>query len=258
MTVPTTASSLPVHPPAVAPFIPIASPEIGEEEVRNVMECLRSSWISSRGEFIDRFEEAFAHYCDARHAIACNTGTAALHAALWAAGVRSGDEVIVPSLTYIATANAVRYCGAEPVFADSDPETWNIDPTDVERRITPRTRAIVPVHLFGVPADLGSLTALASAHGVAVIEDAAEAHGAMYDGRPVGAQGLVGIFSFYGNKIITTGEGGMVVTDDDGVAARCRLFKGQGQAPNQTYVFPVVGQNYRMTNIEAAIGLAQL
>lgn len=238
--------------------IPVSAPTFTGREAEYVQDCLDSTWISSRGEYIGRFERRFAEVCGGEHAVACNTGTAALHLAMLALGIGPGDEVIVPTLTYVASANAVRYCGAAVKFVDSLPETWNLDPKDVARKIGPQTRAIVAVHLYGEPADLASLLELADEHGVSLIEDAAEAHGASYRGRPVGAVGTIGTFSFYGNKIVTTGEGGMVVTNDVALADRVRLFKGQGQAFDRTFWHPVIGYNYRMTNIEAAIGLAQL
>jgi perosamine synthetase len=173
-------------------------------------------------------------------------------------GVGPGDEVIVPTLTYVATANAVVYCGAQPVFVDSEPDTWNIDPSLIEEKITSRTKGIIVVHLYGHPVDMDPVLATAEKHGLFVVEDAAEAHGAEYKGRRVGTLGVIGTFSFYGNKIITTGEGGMIVTNDESLAANIRQLKGQGMDPKRRYWFPIVGYNYRMTNIEAAIGLAQL
>ena len=236
----------------------VAQPRLAGNEKKYVLDCLESNWISSIGKYITAFEEAFASFCGARHAIATNNGTTALHLALVALGVRPGDEVIVPTVTYIATANAVRYCGATPVLADVCPGTMNLDPADIERRITDRTRGIIPVHLYGHPADMDAINAIAERHGLWVVEDAAEAHGAEIHGRRVGGLGTCATFSFFGNKIITTGEGGMVTTDDDELAARLRLYRGQGMDPARRYWFPVVGYNYRMTNIQAAIGLAQL
>ncbi|MEO6377533.1 MAG: DegT/DnrJ/EryC1/StrS family aminotransferase, partial [Caulobacteraceae bacterium] len=197
-------------------------------------------------------------YCGVKHAIATNNGTTALHVALVALGVGAGDEVIVPSLTYIATANAVKYCNGAPVLVDNDPITFNIDPADIEAAITPRTKGIIPVHLYGHPADMDAINAVAKKHGLFVLEDAAEAAGASYKGRKTGGLGDVATFSFFGNKIITTGEGGMVTTDDDALAARIRLLRGQGMDSERRYWFPVIGYNYRMTNIQAAIGLGQL
>ena len=238
--------------------IPVAAPALVGREKEYVLDCLESTWISSSGEYISRFENGFAEFCGVRHALSCTNGTVSLHLALLALGVGPGDEVIVPTLTYVATGNTVLYCGATPVFMDAEPDTWNLDSGRLQEAITPRTKAIVVVHLYGHPTDMDPVLALARKHGIAVVEDAAEAHGALYRDRRVGTIGDIATFSFYGNKIITTGEGGMVVTDDDELAARVRLLKGQGQDPERRYWFPVVGFNYRMTNIAAAIGLAQL
>ncbi len=238
--------------------IPVAAPVLDGRETEYVMECLTTGWISSLGRFIGDFEAAFAAYCGVRHAVACNNGTTALHLALVALGVQPGDEVIVPTLTYIASANTVSYCGATPVFVDSDPVTFNMDPAQLEAKITPRTKGIMPVHLYGQSADMDPIRSLAARHGLFVLEDAAEAIGATYRGRRAGALGDCAAFSFFGNKIITTGEGGMVTTNDDALAARLRLYRNQGMDPARRYWFPVIGFNYRMTNIAAAIGLAQL
>ena len=243
---------------AKPPRIPVAQPVLDGRETEYVMECMQTSWISSNGRFITLFEQAFADYCGVKHAIATNNGTTALHVALVSLGVGAGDEVIVPSLTYIATANTVKYCNATPVLVDNDPVTFNIDPADIEAAITPRTKGIIPVHLYGHPADMDAINAVAKKHGLFVLEDAAEAAGASYKGRKTGGLGDVATFSFFGNKIITTGEGGMVSTDDDALAARIRLLRGQGMDPERRYWFPVIGYNYRMTNIQAAIGLGQL
>lgn len=239
-------------------FLPVAEPVLSGNERAYVLDCLDTNWISSNGSYIDRFETSFARFCGVREAISICNGTAALHVALLALGVGPGDEVIVPTLTYVATANAVTYCGAKPVFVDVDPDTWNIDAGQIEGRITPCTRGMIVVHLFGHPADMDPILELAARHGLFVLEDAAEAHGAEYKGRRVGSLGHAATFSFYGNKIITTGEGGMITTDDEALARRMRQIKGQGQDPDRRYWFPIVGYNYRMTNIEAAIGLAQL
>lgn len=239
-------------------FIPVASPALIGNEKKYVLDCIESSWISSNGAYIERFEAAFAEFCGTRHAIAVCNGTVALHVALLALGIGPGDEVIVPTLTFVATPNAVSYCGARPVFIDSEPDTWNLDVRQLESKITSRTKAIIPVHLFGHPVDMGPLLEVAARHNLFVIEDAAEAHGAEYKGQRVGGLGHIGTFSFYGNKIITTGEGGMIVTNDDALARRMRQLKGQGQDFEKRYWFPILGYNYRMTNIQAAIGLAQL
>ncbi|MDG2521279.1 DegT/DnrJ/EryC1/StrS family aminotransferase [Caulobacter segnis] len=240
------------------PRISVAAPVLDGREREYVNECLDTTWISSVGRFISEFEKAFADYCGVRHAIACNNGTTALHLALTALGLKAGEEVIVPSLTYIASANSVSYCGATPVLAENETRTFNIDPADIEALITPRTRGIMPVHLYGHPAEMDSINAIAKKHNLFVIEDAAEAVGAQYKGRMTGSLGDVGVFSFFGNKIITTGEGGMVTTNDDELAAKLRLLRGQGMDPARRYWFPIIGFNYRMTNIQAAIGLAQL
>lgn len=239
-------------------FIPVAVPNFIGNEKKYVDDCIDTTWISSVGKYVTTFENSFADYMDVEHAIACCNGTVALHVPLIALGLQPGDEVILPSLTYIATANCVKYCGATPVFADCLPDTWNIDPSDIERKITPRTKGIMPVHLYGNPCDMDSIMAIAKKHNLFVLEDAAECHGATYNGKKVGSFGDAAAFSFFGNKIITTGEGGMVVTNNRKLDEHMRIIKGQGQDPNRRYWFIEVGYNYRMTNIAAAIGLAQL
>jgi perosamine synthetase len=239
-------------------WIPVAAPALVGREREYVLDCVDSTWISSTGQYIERFESAFAEFCGVRHAVSCCNGTVAVHLALLAHGIGPGDEVIVPTLTYVATANPVVYCGAQPVFVDSEPRTWNMDPQRIAEAITPRTRGIVVVHLYGHPVDMDPVLELAKRHGLWVVEDAAEAHGATYRGRRVGAMSSLAAFSFYGNKVITTGEGGMVVCDDDALSSLVRQLHGQGQDPQRRYWFPMIGFNYRMTNIEAAIGLAQL
>lgn len=238
--------------------IPVAVPNFIGNEKKYVDECMDTVWISSVGKYISAFESKYADYFDVRHALSCCNGTVALHLPLLAMGIGPGDEVIVPTFTYIATANAVAYCGATPVFCDCDPQTWNLDVEDAKRRITKKTKAIIPVHMYGNPCDMDGVMALARENGLYVIEDAAECHGAAYRGRKAGTIGDVGTFSFFGNKIITTGEGGMIVTNHDEMQEKMRMLKGQGQDPSRRYWFTDVGYNYRMTNIEAAIGLAQL
>ena len=238
--------------------ISVSRPTLAGNERKYVDECLDTSWVSSLGRFIPAFETEFARYCGVGHALSCNNGTTALHLALLGMGCGPGHEVIVPTLTYVASANTVTYCGAKPVLVDAEPRTMNLDPAQVEALITPRTRAIMAVHLYGHPADMAPLADIARRFGLALVEDAAEAHGAHYRGRMAGALADIGTFSFFGNKIITTGEGGMITTSDGDVAARLRLLRGQGMDPQKRYWFPIVGYNYRMTNIQAAIGLAQM
>lgn len=238
--------------------IPVAQPVLGGNERKYVLDCIDSNWISSNGKYIGRFEAAFAEFCGVKHAVAINNGTTALHLALVCMDVQPGDEVIIPTVTYIATANAVRYCGGIPVLVDVCPDTMNIDPAAIEAKITPRTRGIIPVHLYGHPAEMDAVNEIAARHKLWVLEDAAEAHGAEVRGRRVGSLGTCATFSFFGNKIVTTGEGGMITTNDDALAEKLRLFRGQGMDPKRRYWFQVVGYNYRMTNIAAAIGLAQM
>lgn len=238
-------------------MIPIAEPWLGEEELTNVTEAVKSGWISSKGRFILDFEKEFARYCRVRHGVATANGTVALHLALVALGIGRGDEVIVPTLSFIATANAVTYTGAKPVFIDSHPDYWCIDHQKIQQSMTPRTKAIIPVHLYGHPCDMDAIMDIARQHNLYVIEDAAEAHGAKYKDKTVGSFGHVGCFSFYGNKIITTGEGGLCLTNDDQLAEKMRTLRDHGMDPNKRYWHDMVGFNYRMTNMQAAVGLAQ-
>lgn len=240
------------------PKISVATPDLGGNEERYVVEALKSTWISSTGPYIQRFESRFAELCGTHTAVGVCNGTVALHLALLALDVRPGDEVLVPSLTYVATANAVRYVGAEPVFVDVDPATWCIDPEKIEASITRRTKAIIPVHLYGHPADMDAINHIAAIHGLWVVEDAAEAHFARYKGRPVGSLASLATFSFYGNKIITCGEGGALTTNDAQLELRIRTLRGQGVDPNRRYFFPVSGYNFRLTNVACALLCAQL
>lgn len=235
---------------------PIGSPFIGELERSRVAETLSAGRLT-QGPTVERFEETLAEYLGVRHVVACSSGTAALHLALRALGVGPGDEVLVPDLSFVATANAVVYCGATPVLVDVEPSTWNISLTDADKKVSARTKAIVAVHLYGLPCDLDALRWFADAHGIEVVEDAAEALGGSWKGQPCGTQSACGTFSFYANKIVTTGEGGAVVTHDDALAASLRLFRGQGQSPNRRYWHTETGFNYRMSDVHAAIGLAQ-
>lgn len=238
--------------------IPVYEPDLGPAERRYLLDCIDHGWISGIGEYVDRFERAFSGFCEARHGIATCNGTVAIDLALATLGIGSGDEVIIPNLTFVATANAIRHVGADPVMVDCEPTTWNIDPRQIEAAITPRTKAIMAVHLYGHPADMQPILDIARRHKLYVIEDAAEAHGALYKGRRVGALGDIGCFSFYGNKIVTAGEGGMLVLNDDALAARARLLRGQAMDPNRQYWHTEVGYNFRMTNLQAAIGLGQV
>ena len=240
------------------PRIPVYQPDLSGKEREYVLECLDSTWISSKGRFIPEFESGFARFIGASHAVSVSNGTVALHVALHTLGIGPGDEVIVPTLTYIASVNAIRYVGATPVFCDSRADTWQMDPEEVERRITPRTRAVMAVHLYGGACEMTKFVELCERHHLKLVEDCAEAIGTRIEGRHVGTFGDVATFSFFGNKTITTGEGGMVVCKDAGLDDRIRRLRGQGLAQNREYWHDIVGYNYRMTNICAAIGLAQL
>jgi perosamine synthetase len=252
----TPAAANAAAPPA-AP-IPLVRPYFGRHAARYYQECLDSGWVSSKGRFIAEFEHAFADFNGSRHALAVSNATVALHLALVAMGIGPGDEVIVPALTFAATINVVLHAGATPVIVDIDPDTWNIAPAAIRAAITPRTRAIIPVHLYGYPAEMPAILEIAAQHKLQVLEDAAEAHGAQYGGRRVGAFGRAGVFSFYGNKIITTGEGGIVVTDDDALYQRMLVLRDHGMSRDTRYLHTEVGYNYRMTNPQAALGLAQM
>ena len=209
-------------------FIPVAEPVFGGNELKYVSECVLSGWVSSVGKYVTEFEELFAGFCNAKYAVSTSNRTCALHLALLTLGIGEGDEVIVPSLSFISTANAVCFTGAKPVFVDCEREFWNIDVSQIEKNITDKTKAIIPVHLYGHPADMDEINRVAKKHNLKVIEDAAEAHGALYKDRKVGALSDVGVFSFFGNKTITTGEGGMVVTDDYDLAQKIRLYRDHG------------------------------
>lgn len=238
--------------------IPIAHPTIGKEEEKLVLDGIRSGWISSIGKYIQEFEEKFARFSNAKYGITTSNGTTALHLSLVAAGIGHGDEVIVPSMTFVATANAVSYTGAKPVFVDSEFESWNIDPEKIKEKINKRTRAIIPVHLYGHPAQMGIINSIAKKYELFVIEDAAEAHGAMYKSKKVGSMSDMACFSFYGNKIITTGEGGMVLTSNKQLSKKLIMLRDHGVSGRRKYYHPHIGFNYRMTNLQAALGVAQL
>jgi perosamine synthetase len=244
--------------PPFGRVIPVCEPFLAGRERAYVDECLETNWISSKGRFIGRFEEAFAAACGVRHGIACSNGTAALHLMLHALGIGPGDEVIVPTMNIISGANTVRLTGATPVFVDSEPRTWNVDVARIPERITGRTRAILAVHLYGHPCNMESIRALAAERDLWVIEDAAEAFGATVHGRPAGSLGDVAGFSLYANKIITTGEGGMIVTDDADLARLLRSLRDLAFADETHFWHHYLGFNYRLTNLQAAIGLAQI
>ncbi|TGQ72648.1 MAG: DegT/DnrJ/EryC1/StrS family aminotransferase [Mesorhizobium sp.] len=237
---------------------PVYQPYLAGNVSRYVNDCLDSGWISSRGEFVPRFEVAFAEFIGANEATSVANGTVAIHLVLDALGIGPGDEVIVPTLTYIATVNTILQIGATPVFVDSVGSTLQMDPVAVELAVTSRTRAIMAVHLYGHPCDLTSIVATCRKHDLLLIEDCAEAFGSKWEGRHVGTFGDAATFSFFGNKTITTGEGGMVVTRDPEIMKRCRRLKNQGVSSNREYWHDILAYNYRMTNIQAAIGLAQL
>jgi perosamine synthetase len=239
-------------------MIPVTDVAFTGNELAYVTECIETGWVSSLGKYVKEFEERFAAYCGAKHGIAVSNGTTALHLALAVLGIGPGDEVIVPTLTFIATANAVAYTGAQPVFVDSEPRTWNLDPAKIEAKITSRTKAIIPVHIYGHPADMDPILEIARRRHLLVIEDAAEAHGALYKGKRVGALADMSCFSFYGNKIITTGEGGMILTDNPVWDERARVLRDHGMSKTKRYWHPEVGYNYRLTNMQAALGVAQL
>ena len=238
--------------------LPVSQPLLGERELVYVTECILSGWISSTGRFVTEFEKRCAEYCRVPYAVSASNGTTALHLALLALDIGPGDEVIVPTLTFIASANAVAHTGAKPVFVDSEPVSWNLDPAAVERAITPRTKAVMAVHLYGHPADMRQLREICDRHDLFLVEDAAEAFGSTYHGQPAGSLGDIATFSFFGNKIITTGEGGMVVTTNQQLAERCRILRDHGMSPTRRYWHIVLGYNYRMTNLQAAVGVAQI
>lgn len=239
-------------------FIPVNEPLLNGNEKKYLNECIDTGWISSEGPFVERFERAFASRVGRKHGIAVANGSVALDAAVVALDIGPGDEVIMPAFTIISCAAAIVRAGATPVLVDSDPRTWNMDVSQIEARITPRTRAIMVVHIYGLPVDMAPLLEIAGRHKLAIIEDAAEMHGQTYRGRACGSFGELSAFSFYPNKHITTGEGGMIVTDDDHLAERCRRLRNLCFQPGRRFVHEELGWNFRFTNLQAAVGLAQL
>jgi len=238
--------------------IPVYKPSITEREKEYVNQCLDSSWISSKGKFTELFENEFAKKTEVKYATTVSNGTVALHLALLSLGVGEGDEVIVPTFTYIASVNSIQYTGATPVFVDCDPVSWQINPVEVEKKITNKTKAIMVVHLYGQSCDMKSICDIANRYNLFVVEDCAEAFGTKFNNQHVGSFGDIATYSFFGNKTITTGEGGMVVTNNETLYERAKHLKSQGLADHRQYWHDTIGYNYRLTNIACAIGLAQL
>ena len=239
-------------------MIPVNTPLLDGNEKKYLIECVETGWISSEGPFVQRFEEEMAVFSQRKHGIAVCNGTAALEIAVRAVGIGPGDEVILPTFTIISPAQAISKLGAKPVLVDSDPASWNMNVSQIEAKITAKTKAILVVHIYGLPVDMDPVLALCEKYQLKLIEDAAEMHGQTYKGKPCGSFGDVSIFSFYPNKHITTGEGGMVVTNDDEIAEKCRSYRNLCFKPEQRFVHDEIGWNYRMTNIQAALGVAQL
>lgn len=239
-------------------FIPVNRPDLSGREKEYVVQCIDSGWISSEGPCVAQFEETFSKQVGRAHGVAVANGSVALDMAVAALDIGAGDEVIMPSFTIISCAAAVVRAGAKPILVDSDPDTWNMVPEQVEASITPRTKAIMVVHIYGLPVDMDPILAIAQRHGLPIIEDAAEMHGQTYRGKACGSFGVISTFSFYPNKHITTGEGGMVVTDDAAIAERCRSLRNLCFQPARRFVHEELGWNFRMTNLQAALGLAQL
>ncbi len=238
--------------------IPIYCPSFSGNESKYINECIDSKWVSSAGKFVEQFEKEFANYIGTKYASTTSNGTTALHLAVEALSIPKGSEIIVPDLTFAATANAVIHAGSKPVLADVDSETLNISPDSIREKITKKTKAIIPVHLYGRPAEMKEIIEIAKEKDIFVIEDAAESHGAEIGGKKAGSFGDAAIFSFYGNKIITTGEGGMVVSDNEEIMEKVNILKNHGMRKEKRYWHEIVGYNYRMTNLQAALGVAQL
>ncbi len=238
-------------------FIPVCEPTLSGNELMYVSDTLKTGWISSAGKYIQEFEEKFSAYCGANYGVSCANGTLAIHLALLAIGIKEGDEVILPSFTMIGSCNPIVQIGAKPVFIDSELQTWNIDPAKIEEKITSKTKAVMVVHTYGHPVDMDAVLSVARKHNLIVIEDAAEAHGAEYKGKRAGSLGDIACFSFYANKIITTGEGGMVITNNEKWAERAKKLRNHFFGEPR-FLHQEVGYNYRLTNLQAAIGLAQL
>lgn len=238
--------------------VPLAQPELIGNEYKYLFDAFSSTWISSIGGYITRFEDSFSNYCGMRYGVATSNGTTALHLALMALGIGEGDEVIVPDITFAATINAVIYTGATPVIVDIEEDSWCIDPKEIQKAITNKTKAIIPVHIYGQPCDMNAIMEIAKTHNLYIVEDCAEAHGACFDGKKVGSFGVISCFSFFGNKVITTGEGGMCLTNDERLNQKMRILRDHGMSKERRYYHEVIGYNYRMTNLQAAIGTAQV
>lgn len=239
-------------------FIPVSTPSLSHEDADAVGKVVREGWVSAEGPQVREFEEKFSCLVGVKHGIAVSNGTAALDIALEALDIGPGDEVILPSFTIISCLNHILRKGAKPIFIDSRPDTWNLNPDHLEEMITERTKAIIAVHIYGLPADIDTIMQIAERRGVPVIEDSAEAHGQHLHNRSLGSWGTISTFSFYSNKLITTGEGGMVLTDDDAIAERARNLRNLAFKPEQRFVHESLGWNYRMTAIQAALGLSQI
>lgn len=239
-------------------YIPVYQPTLLGNEKAYVLECIDTKWISSKGNFVSRFEDEFTKFIGVGHCTAVSNGTVALQLALLTLGIGPGDEVIVPTLTYISSVNAIAYVGAVPVFVDSKEGSWNIDPAQIEMKISSKTKAILAVHLYGAPCDMAPILSICSKYNLLLIEDAAEAFGTKYYGKYVGSFGDISTFSFFGNKTITTGEGGMLASNNKQLIERAAYLKSQSVSPTREYWHDEIGFNFRMTNICAAIGLAQL
>lgn len=239
-------------------MIPVNVPLIAPNAKKYVLDCLKTGWISSAGKYIDIFEKKFAQFIGVKYALSCTNGTAALHLACETLGIKKGDEVIMPTLTMIASAYAICYSGAKPVLVDSEPETFNINPDLIAKKITKKTKAIMLVHLYGHSCDIDPIIKVAKKHKLFIIEDAAEVHGGKYKGKMLGSLGDIGCFSFYANKIVTTGEGGMIVTNSKKLYQKAKMIKDLAHSANKRFLHTRIGYNYRMTNLQAALGLAQL
>ena len=238
--------------------IPVAIPDLKGNEINYLIDAFLSTWISSSGRYITKFEDEFSKYCQSKYGVAVTNGTVALLLALKTLGIGKGDEVIIPDFTFAATANAVLHAGATPVIVDVEHNSWCISPDEIEKAITKKTKAIIPVHIYGQPCNMDAIMSIAKKHNIHIIEDCAQAHGAEYDGKKIGSYGDINCFSFFGNKIITTGEGGMCITNNKKLADKMKILRDHGMSRTKKYWHDVVGYNFRMTNLQAAIGIAQL